>query len=87
MRHLLLDSAKAEAAIVGRDKSHKMIKNFNYIVIFTIHINLLFFSSCNPSLCLTKPANKIKKIDFINETEKLKLNYGLSLYMPSTGPE
>ena len=35
---------------------------------------------------LTKPAKKIKKINCINETVifKLKLNYGLSLYMLST---
>ena len=56
------------------------------IVIFIIHIYLLSFSSCNPSQCLPKPANKIKKIIFINKTVKfkLKLNYRLSLYMLST---
>ena len=56
------------------------------IVIFIVHIHLLSFSSCNPSQCLTKPANKIKKIHCINKTVKikLKLNFGLSLYMLST---
>ena len=57
-----------------------------YIVIFIVHIHLLSFSSCNPSQCLTKPAKKIKKVNFINETVifKLKLNYGLNFYMLAT---
>ena len=60
-------------------KRHKI----NYIAIFIIHIHLLSFSTCNPSQCLAKPADKI---NCINETVKfkLKLNYGLSLYMLST---
>ena len=57
-----------------------------YIAIFIIHIYLLSLSSCNSSQCLTKPANKSKKLNFLNETLKfkLKLNYGLSVYMLST---
>ena len=56
------------------------------MLIIDLHIYLLSFSSCNPSQCLTKPANKIQKINCINETVKFKLNlnYGLRLYMLST---
>ena len=49
----------------------------NNIVIFIIHIHLLSFSSNNPSQCLTKPANKIKKINCINKTVKIKLKIEL----------
>ena len=56
------------------------------IYIFIIHIHILSLNSCNSSQCLIKPANKSKKLNCINETLKfkLKLNYGLSLYMLST---
>ena len=54
--------------------------------LYTFVYFFLSFSSCNTSQCVTKPANKIKKVNCVNETVKfnLKLNYGFSFYMLST---